>query len=376
MIGAMPHTPTPLDEKLRHRIAQSGPLTVADYMEMCLSDPDHGYYRTRDPLGRRGDFITAPEISQIFGELIGLWCAEVWRAMGKPAPCQIVELGPGRGTLMADALRAAKIVPAFVNAARIHLVETSPVLRGEQEERLRAFEPQWHDALSTVPAAPSIVIANEFLDALPIRQFLRHEEGWRERCITTGADGALTYTKCPDSLAGDCPVASDVFSAAEPDAIAEIRPAANALAAELGARAQAHPLAALIIDYGHTRSAPGDTLQAVSAHGYADPLEQPGEQDLTAHVDFAEFACHAENAGLHVHGPLEQGHFLLELGLAQRADQLMKGATGEQADAVETAARRLVDPEQMGTMFKVLALSNATMPTPPPFPEPPQEPIC
>ncbi len=370
----MSRAPTPLDEKLKRRIARSGPLGVAEYMEICLADPEYGYYRTRDPLGARGDFITAPEISQIFGELIGLWCAEVWRGMGEPGPFQLIELGPGRGTLMADALRAAKAVPDFVQQARLHLVETSPVLRQEQAERLAEHAPQWHDTFTAVPPGPSIVIANEFLDALPVRQFVRRGGGWRERLIAPGGDGALAFVESPGPPDGDPRIPLDIATGAQPGDIAEIRPAANALAAEFGRRAADHPLAVLIVDYGHVQSAPGDTLQAMSAHGYTDPLERPGDQDLTAHVDFAEFARRAEESGLRTHGPLEQGQFLLALGLAHRADRLMKGAGKEQAALIETAARRLADPAQMGALFKVLAATDTNGPAPPPFPATSQEP--
>ena len=358
---------TPLADKLRRRIVREGPISVAAYMESCLADPEYGYYRTRDPLGARGDFTTAPEISQIFGELVGLWCAEVWRGMGTPDPFRLIELGPGRGTLMADALRAARVVPEFGAAARLQLVETSPVLRAQQKERLGAFAPAWHDAIERVPAGPAIVIANEFLDALPVRQFVRHDDDWRERCIDCGADGDFTYCEraTDDAHSGLIPEA--ISQVAGEGDIVEVRPAADTIIDCLAERARNAPLAALFIDYGHAESAPGDTFQAVAAHGFADPLESPGHHDLTAHVDFAALARGATRAGLDTYGPMEQGRFLLELGLAQRREVLVKGATPEQARAIESGANRLIDPAQMGSLFKTMALCNGQAPEPPPF---------
>ena len=357
---------TPLGERLRSRIAREGPLSVADYMQVCLTDPVHGYYATRDPLGTQGDFITAPEISQIFGELIGLWCVEVWRSMDAPSPFHLIELGPGRGTLMTDALRAAALVPAFGAAARLQLVETSPVLRAAQADRLAAHEPAWHESLADVPAGASIVIANEFLDALPVRQFVKGRRGWAERCVTVDGDG-FAFCATPEPLGDNAVIPAPIRVEATVGDIAEIRPAAGDVVRELAERRAAGPLAALIIDYGHRHSAPGDTLQAVSGHGFADPLGQPGAHDLTAHVDFAALGQAAREAGLDAHGPLEQGAFLLALGLAERCERLMKEADTEQARAVESGARRLVDPEAMGTLFKVMALTSPGLATPPPF---------
>lgn len=336
-------------------------------MEACLGDSDHGYYRTRDPLGARGDFITAPEISQIFGELIGLWCAEVWRAMGAPGLLHLVEWGPGRGTLMADAMRAAAIVPEFARAVRLHLVETSPVLRKAQQERLAGFAPQWHEAPGDVPSGAAIVIANEFLDALPIRQFVHRAGNWRERCVDAGRQGGFVFCETDKPCADLHLIPFETAKAANEGAIAEVRPAVEALVEGLASRAAAHPLAALVIDYGHVRSGPGDTFQAVAGHGYADPLDSPGEHDLTAHVDFHQLAGLAAAAGLEVHGPLSQREFLLELGLAQRCKQLMKDADQAKARAIESSADRLVDQGQMGALFKVLALTGNTVPAPPPF---------
>ncbi|MGI9385509.1 MAG: class I SAM-dependent methyltransferase, partial [Methyloligellaceae bacterium] len=337
-------------------------------------DPDFGYYRERDPFGRDGDFVTAPEISQIFGELIGLWCVEVWRGMGQPAGLRLIELGPGRGTLMADALRAARLVPAFLDAAELHLIETSPALKRRQAETLQGVgpDPRWHDALTEVPAGPAVVVANEFLDALPVRQFVHRADRWHERCVGMDQAGGLTFCTAAEALE-DCGLIPPGLRAdAREDAIVEVRPAATALLEELGRRGARHDVAALIIDYGHTKHGLGETLQGVRRHGYADPLADIGAVDLTAHVDFATLADVARGAGLRVWGPIAQSEFLLGLGLAQRCEKLVSSTDPTKARAITAAAARLVEPGQMGDLFKVVALTNADRP-PPPFGEPTKE---
>lgn len=358
---------TPLARKLRSEIAANGPLSVARFMDTCLADPEHGYYRTRDPLGARGDFTTAPEISQIFGELIGLWCIDVWQSMDAPDPFCLIELGPGRGTLMADAMRAGKVVPDFGNAARVHLVETSPVLRELQQSSLADYTPQWHEAFADTPSGATIVVANEFLDALPIRQLVHRSGEWLERCVGTDRNGNFVFCESDEPCADHHQIPAGTTKIAREGEIAEVRPAVTVLIEEIMARAAADPMVALFVDYGHDRSAPGDTFQAVSGHGYTDPLISPGECDLTAHVDFHQLAETASAAGLGVHGPLSQRDFLLSLGFAQRCERLMKNADKKTARAIECGAQRLVDPAQMGTLFKVLALSSKTVPGPPPF---------
>lgn len=362
-------------ELLKRRIAETGPITIAEFMETCLADPEFGYYQGRDPLGRDGDFVTAPEISQIFGELIGLWCVEVWRGMGQPADLRLIELGPGRGTLMADALRAARLVPAFLDAAELHLVETSPVLKRRQAETLKDVlpAPHWHDALSDVPAGPAILVANEFLDALPVRQFVHRADRWHERCIGMDRTGALTFCTGTGALQDTGLIPPPLRAGAPEDTIVEVRPAATALLEELGRRGAQHGLAALIIDYGHTKHALGETLQAVRRHRYADPLADIGTADLTAHVDFATLADVARSVGLRVWGPTTQSEFLLRLGLAQRCEQLVAGADTAKARTVSAAATRLVEHGQMGDLFKVVALTSAELPPPPPFEGPMQE---
>lgn len=352
------------------RIALAGPLTVADYMAEALGHPRHGYYVTRDPFGTAGDFTTAPEVSQMFGELIGLWCAVVWQAMGRPDPVHWVELGPGRGTLMADAQRAARGVPDFRRAARLHLVETSPVLRQVQARALAGTEaphgPVWHAELASVPSGPIILIANEFLDALPIRQFEHTAAGWCERLVAADPQGdGLAWTLSPPMARP--PMLPAAALAAPVGVIAEVSPAIIGLVDAVGRRVAETGGAALFIDYGHARSAPGDTLQAVRGHAYHDVLADPGHADVTAHVDFETVGRVGREAGAHVLGPVNQGDFLERLGIAARAEMLIATATPAQAEAIRSARHRLTAPEAMGTLFKVVALQHRDLPTPPGF---------
>ncbi len=368
--GSGTHGRDTLLARLKHRIRNDGPLTVADYMDVCLGDPDFGYYTTRDPLGARGDFTTAPEVSQIFGELIGLWAAVVWQQMGSPDQVGLVEVGPGRGTLMADALRAAKTVPDFRSACSVHLVETSPVLQSVQRDQLAdcGLEPRWHQKVENVPAGPVILIANEFLDALPVRQYVMREGKWFERCVGLSEQDALEFQTGPEVSGSRTGVSETVRACANEGSIVECRPFARVFVQHLAERARQFPLTALIIDYGHEASAPGETLQAVHAHDFADVLERPGQADLTAHVDFGDLRETAERHGLHVHGPLRQRDFLLGLGLKERCEKLLASADAATREHIATGARRLVDPEQMGQLFKVIALSSSRV-TPPPFPD-------
>jgi len=346
---------TPLGELLRVRIKANGPISLSDFMADALGHPTYGYYRSRDPLGRSGDFITAPEISQMFGELIGAWCMVVWHAMGEPDPVVLCELGPGRGTLMADLLRAAAIDAPFRKAVRIHLVETSPALRARQATTLAGERPIWHDELAKVPAGPMLLIANEFFDALPIRQFIRRAGAWRERMVGLSGDGFAMVEGPPVTITA--PPAQD-------GAIFERNEKTAAIAAKLGARLAAEGGAALIIDYAHARTAPGDTLQAVRGHARADPLADPGEADITAHVDFEALADAAEPA--RAWGPVTQGRFLRALGIEVRTDRLMRGNPTKAKD-IESGCSRLIDAGAMGTLFKALALAHPDLPAPPGF---------
>lgn len=354
---------TPLGAAIEEIIAAEGPITVERYMALCLGHPLHGYYRTRDPLGASGDFTTAPEITQMFGELIGLWAAEVWRSMGGPSPVRLVELGPGRGTLMADAMRAARVLPPFRAAVDVHLVETSPTLRERQEATLGAagVPLTWHDDLGSVPGGPMIAIANEFVDALPIRQFIGTGRGWCERLVGSNR-GRLTFGSSPEpERALSVPVRIG--------AMLEWPAAGIALIGALASRVASQGGAALVIDYGHAESGFADTLQAVRAHAFADPLADPGEADLTAHVDFGVLAQAARTAGAAVHGAAPQGEFLRALGIEPRAASLKAGATPAQAHAVDAAVARLTGTGdgEMGSLFKALALADPRLPPLPGF---------
>jgi SAM-dependent MidA family methyltransferase len=359
-----------LERELAAMITAEGPLTVERYMALCLGHARHGYYMRQDPFGRGGDFITAPEVSQMFGELIGVWCAAAWQAMGAPSPFRLVEPGPGRGTLMADLLRAARVVPGFLEAARVHLVETSPVLRRSQEKALSGagMTIHWHSSIDETPTGATLLVANEFFDALPIRQFVRTGTGWHERLVGTDGSGKLTFGLAPDPLA--LQLLPPWAQAAAPGEIVEISPARNDTARSIGTRLTACGGAALIIDYGHLRSAPGDTLQAVRAHAFQDVFDRPGESDLTSHVDFEALAAALRGGGAAVHGPLTQGDFLSAMGLAERAEVLKRHAdAGSQAD-IDAAATRLAGESQMGHLFKVMAATNPDMPPPYPFQDP------
>jgi len=358
----------PLAARLKARILREGRISVAAYMDACVADPDAGYYATRHPIGAQGDFITAPEISQIFGELLGLWAVAVWQSMGAPKPVVVAELGPGRGTLMADARRAWRSVPQFLEAVTVALIETSPSLRDMQQEALRGSPApvQWFDRVEDMPQGPLIVIANEFLDALPVRQLVRRGVHWHERCVAVDRHDAFIFTEGNALQAEELPEAALALDA--PDgAILEIRPGAERVMSALAARTSEAPLAALFIDYGHDETGFGDTLQAVRNHAYADPLAASGEADLTAHVDFAALKRSAKAHGLDVYGPMPQGAFLLKLGLEARRDRLLAGATPAQRDLILSGAARLTDPHQMGALFKALVLTSDGLAPPPPF---------
>jgi NADH dehydrogenase [ubiquinone] 1 alpha subcomplex assembly factor 7 len=316
------------------------------------------YYATRDPFR---DFTTAPEISQVFGEILGLWAAVTWDLLGRPDPVLLVEAGPGRGTLMADALRAiARAAPEFRSAVRLHLIETSPRLRAIQAERLP--NAMWHDGLDTLPDVPMVMLANEFLDALPIRQFVRRDGRWFERFVDGGRflECAMTPTPTLPHFAGEGWSGSEAI-------VAELGESAIALAGSLGTRLATRPGAALFLDYGPEHSGPGDSLQAVRDGHPADPVSDPGTADLTAHVDFAAFAAAARAAGTTTHGPLPQGMFLARLGLFQRTDRLARTQPPARAAGLIEAARRLAEPNRMGRLFKVLAVCQPSCPIPPGF---------
>jgi SAM-dependent MidA family methyltransferase len=350
---------TPLATLLARRIAATGPITLAEFMAEALLHPDHGYYTTREPFGAAGDFVTAPEISQMFGELLGLCLAQGWLDRGQPAPFVLAELGPGRGTLMADLLRATRGVPGFHAAAQVVLVEASPRLREAQRAALAPHAVTWVDAPQDLPPGPLFLVANEFFDALPIRQFRRDGAGWRERMV--GLQGqALAFGWGP---ALPLPQLAHRLADTLPGEVVETCAPAAAIAAGLGARIATAGGVALLIDYGgwHSR---GDTFQAMRAHGFTDPLSAPGQADLTAHVDFEALAQAAAPA---VHRLASQGEFLARLGIAARSERLARGLSGPALASHAAATRRLTDPAEMGSLFRVLGLFRAGDPEPPGF---------
>jgi len=340
---------TALATELAERIRQDGPISIADYMS-AVAD---AYYAHGDVFGVAGDFITAPEISQTFGELIGLWCAVVWQNMGAPKSFHLVECGPGRGTLMKDLLRAAQRAAGFLAAAQIHLIERSQALKGMQRAALRNHSVTWHEDIAAVPDGPMILVGNEFLDALPIRQFQKTGDGWSERYVSADQRGfAFTLREgAPENP-----------PAANMGAVFETSPAIVDFISRISARIAHAGGAALLIDYGHGVSAAGETLQAVKKHKPCGIFETPGEADLTAHVDFQAVAQAAQ--GLKVYGPIAQGTWLVRLGIKLRGVQLAKGKPTETVRTIETGIRRLTEPEAMGALFKVIALAHPTLATP------------
>ncbi|HUF44370.1 MAG TPA: SAM-dependent methyltransferase [Aestuariivirgaceae bacterium] len=361
---------TALEGELVAMIAAEGPVGVDRYMTLCLGHVRHGYYMRRDPLGRTGDFTTAPEISQIFGELIGIWSATAWQTMGEPSPFRLIELGPGRGTLMADLLRAVRVVPEFIEAARVALVETSPALRQTQGETLSRLGVaiDWHFRLEEVHPGPTLLLANEFFDVLGVQQFVRTATGWHERLVGIDDLGKLAFGLAPDPLPPA--VLPDWAEAAAPGEVVEISPARDEAAQAIGARLKAMGGAGLIIDYGHVRSEPGDTLQAVRGHAFQGLLDRPGETDLTSHVDFEALGCALAKGGAAVHGPLTQGAFLSAMGLAERTEVLKRHADMNSRMDIDAATKRLAADTQMGHLFNVIAATHPDLPPPYPFKEP------
>jgi SAM-dependent MidA family methyltransferase len=348
-----------LNRHIAARIAATGPIPLADYMALCLMHPEMGYYATRDPLGAAGDFTTAPEISQMFGELLGLCLAQSWLDQGRPTPFALVELGPGRGTLMADILRATKGVPGFHAGAQVHLIETSPTLREKQAQSINHERVTWHDEVKDLPDLPLFLVANEFFDALPIRQFQRQGNAWHERVVGL-RDGALTLGLGGPMTPPD--LAHRLADTQDGDIVETCAPG-RAIAQEIGTRIEARGGAALIADYGDWRSL-GDTFQAVKDHAPTDPLAAPGDADLTAHVDFEALAGAAPCAHARL---IPQGTLLFRLGIEARKDALARNLTGAARDSHLAAFQRLTDPAEMGRLFKVLALHPTTLQPPPGF---------
>jgi len=340
---------TALKELLVSQIRASGPMTVAEYMAACLMHPEHGYYATRDPLGAAGDFTTAPEMSQMFGELIGLSLAQAWMDQGAPEQIALAELGPGRGTLMADLLRATKGVAGFHEAARVNLVEASATLRQVQARTVNRPGVQWRDSAADLPDLPLFVVANEFFDALPVRQLQREGERWRERLVGLEGDDLRIGLSDPKAMA---PLEHRLEDTRDGD-IVEISPVGESIAEEIGGRIATHGGAALIVDYGDWRSL-GDTWQAVKGHEATDPLAEPGLADLTAHVDFEALARATPSRYSRL---TPQGVFLERLGITARAQALAGGLEGDRLETHIAAHRRLTHPHEMGTLFKVMAFT-------------------
>jgi SAM-dependent MidA family methyltransferase len=354
-----------LAERIAKLIAAEGPLSVAQFMTLCLQDPTGGAYGARDPIGR--DFITAPEISQAFGELCGLWVAQTWHDQGRPDHPRLVELGPGRGTLMADGLRAiGAAAPQFLDEAEIVLVETSPVLRAIQKEKLKtsAADISWRARFDeSLADRPLFLLANEFFDCLPLRQFVKTARGWCERMVTV-RDGALAFALTP-APANPSLIPPDRAEA--PDgSVYEVALSALAVVEEIARVVAAQGGGALIVDYGYDAPGFGETLQAVAGHKFADVLADPGESDLSAHVDFPALAQAARTGGAAVYGPISQCNFLADLGLGPRAERLIVSNPLE-ARTIAAAIDRLVNPKDMGPLFKALALAPKTAPSPPGF---------
>lgn len=364
---------TQLAAHIRQMISADGPISVEHFMALALSHPKYGYYMIRNPLGALGDFVTSPEISQMFGELIGLWTAEVWGSLGGPAVLNFVELGPGRGTLMSDALRAARVAPLFHGALSVRMVETSPVLIQVQREVLRdvGVSATWHSHMSDLPSGPAVFIANEFFDALPVRHYVRTERGWCERMVGLDEQDNLIF-------GASAQIESHIRVEAPIGSVIEVGATAQRVMSELAQRLMRENGAALIIDYGYKHTQLGETLQAMRGHRAVDPLAEPGEADLTAHVDFAALSRAAQAAGAHVYGPVRQGDFLAQLGIYNRAKSLKKNATEEQMRAIDAGLMRLISYESdvglgqgtqigMGALFKVLAITHPSLPAPPGF---------
>ncbi|MFN9149480.1 MAG: class I SAM-dependent methyltransferase [Hyphomonadaceae bacterium] len=347
-----PH-PTGLETRLAKMIEACGPIGIDAFMAHALYDPQAGYYSTRLPLGARGDFTTSPEISQIFGELIGLWVAQSWLDLGSPAPFHLIELGPGRGTLMADMLRVCQRVPGFMDGVELHLVETNPPLREAQRAALGTIPAHWHQSLDEVPEGYSFIIANEFLDCLPVRQFVRGEQGWHEKLVGVDAEGRLTFGLGPAlAEAPACAMPNDGVGA-----VREHAPGLPTLVEIVAQRLRTGCGRALIIDYGDVSGQAGDSFQALFRHQKTHPLDHVGEADLTAHVDFAALISLAKTSGLGTSGPVSQREFLQSLGIEARRDALIRANPHCESDLTRSV-ERLIGEAHMGGLFHVVALES------------------
>jgi SAM-dependent MidA family methyltransferase len=356
-----------LKQKILAQIDATGPMPVGQYMHLCHAHPQFGYYATGNPVGREGDFITAPEISQMFGEMIAIWAISAWQAIGSPNRIQIAELGPGRATLMRDFIRTAAAHQEFFQAMQIKMVETSPSLKKQQRELLGDSDVScpidWLDTLDQLDALPTLFIANEFLDAIPFRQFVKTQNGWLEVCVgrdetdePNGKGEELAFVIGPTGI--DESTLPQGHKNEPEGAVFEYAPAREAFVALIAEHLSANDGAALLIDYGHAKSGFGDTFQAVKSHKSVSPLQDPGNCDLTSHVDFQAIGETALDNGVHVTGLLSQADFLIKLGLLERAGSLGGNKGPELQKQIEKDVERLVSPEQMGDLFKVLCLAK------------------
>lgn len=353
---------SPLMALIAEHIHRHGPMPVHDYMQHCLTHPTYGYYTAQQPFGTDGDFITAPEITSLFGELLGVWALLQWQQMGQPNAWQFMECGPGRGLLMRDALRAMqRLCSDCLQTMQLCLVEVSPLLRMQQKEALSSYDItlNWQSSPMPLSPLPTIMLANEYLDALPIRQYVLTEQGWCERCVDLAEDAqdfcfvagraATPPFRLPEATIGD---------------VVEYCPEAHALMQHCALHAASHPFYALCIDYGYGNHGWGESLQAVRRHQPCDALEQPGLCDLTAHVDFARLADTASLHGAAIHGPISQSVFLQRLGIRERTEQLCEMATPRQKQLLRASTHRLIAPEEMGQLFQVMAISSSSLPPP------------
>ncbi len=349
---------TALLKHIQEDIRLNGPMDMARYMSLCLGHPEHGYYMTRDPFGVEGDFITAPEVSQVFGELIGAWTLDGWMKASAPDPVHLVELGPGRGTLLGDLLRITKGANGFHEALHIHLVESSLCLKNVQSQAFRNYAPAWHSDLKTLPDdAPLIVIGNEFLDALPVHQLVKTQNGWNEVVIGLSEEGHLALGQKEADPAIMKHIPQSLLEYKEGDMV-EVSPVLKNYLNDLFEHIQKQIGFCLFIDYGYTGFTPQKTLQAVQKHQHVSILHDPGECDLTAHVCFDTVSSLALEKGLSVHGPISQKSFLENLGIRLRIEMLSKNATPGQKKGLEAAYERLCGIDQMGELFKVIAVSS------------------
>ncbi len=337
-------------------------MTLADYMAECLMHPKYGYYQNERIFGKGGDFITAPEISQMFGEIIGLYIADRWYKMGKPSSFHLIEYGPGRGTLMEDILRATAAVEGLHSSANIHFIEASQQLKDLQKQKVPIAH--WHDSLASVPDGPTIIVGNEFFDALPIHQFEKQNGSWLERCIHTDGEELQVVLTQPS---GQVALIPSHMKNGPDGSVAEVCPAALAVTGDIASRLKEHTGSALFLDYGYMKSTYGDTFQALKAHKFTDPLSDPGSADLTAHVAFDQIALCAKQLSCNTYGPSTQGGFLMALGIGERAQQLASLVSQDDQQRLLTELKRLTSPDEMGTLFKVLAIQNEELAPPPGF---------